>query len=150
MKNVIFFSVCLLFGVKCVYNAVCGNIIPPPQVRITFTNRTNMNNEEKVETPVTASVPTDDSCDRLAAARKYATEQYDKLCSVAAEQMQHVRAYTEEARRQVNEGWDVTCSKAKDLHKAGEEFVKENPTSSMLGALGVGVVLGLLLGVSKR
>ncbi len=109
-----------------------------------------MENEEKIETPVPAPAPTADACDRLTAARKYACEQYEKLRAVATEQMESVRNYTEHARQQVNEGWDVTCSKAKELHKAGEEYVKENPTGSMLGALGVGVLIGLLLGVSKR
>ena len=64
-----------------------------------------MENEEKIETPVPAPAPTTDSCDRLAAARKYASEQYDKLRAVATEQMEIVRNYTEQARHQVNEGW---------------------------------------------
>lgn len=109
-----------------------------------------MENDEKIETPVPAPAPTADACDRLTAARKYACDQYEKLRAVAAEQMDSVRQYTEQARRQVNEGWDVTCSKAKELHKAGEAYVKENPTGSVLGALGIGVLVGLLLGVSKR
>lgn len=110
-----------------------------------------MENEETKETPevVPAPAPTTDACDRLSAARKYACEQYDKIVQATAEQMDHVRAYTEQARHQLNEGWDVTCTKAKDLHKAGEEYVKSNPTGSVLGALGVGVLLGLLLG-NKR
>ena len=40
----------------------------------------------------------------------------------------------------------MTCDKARELHKAGEAYVKENPTSTVMGALGVGVILGLLLG----
>ena len=50
----------------------------------------------------------------------------------------------------MNEGWDKTCSAAKEYHKAGEEYVKSNPTGSILGALGVGVLIGLLLGGSRR
>lgn len=109
-----------------------------------------MENEEKIETPVPAPAPTADACDRLTAARKYACEQYEKLRAVAAEQMSSVRSYTEQARRQVNERWDETCDKAKELHKAGEAYVKENPTGTVLGALGVGILIGMLLGGSRR
>ena len=120
-----------------------------------------MENEEIKDTTAPAPAPSTDACDRLAAARQYASEQYEKIRRAASEQMEHVREYADHARAQinegwdkarvqVNEGWDVTCSKAKELHKAGEEYVKENPTGSMLGALGVGVLIGLLLGVSKR
>lgn len=104
-----------------------------------------------------APAPSSDACERLNAARRFATEQYDKtlryageqydkLRRAAGEQMEHVREYTDQARVQINEGWDKTCDKAKELHHAGEEYVKTNPTGSMLGALGVGVLLGLLLG----
>ena len=113
------------------------------------------------ETPVTASpAPTSDACDRLDAARKYASEQYEKIRRAAVEQMVHVREYADQARAQLNEGWDKarvqmnegwdkTRSAAKEYHKAGEAYVKENPTGSILGALGVGVLIGLLLG-SRR
>lgn len=98
------------------------------------------------DTPVPTPATSADACDRLSAARKFACEQYEKIVQATSEQMDHVRAYTEQARQQLNEGWDVTCSKAKEFHKAGEEYVKSNPTGSVLGALGVGVLLGLLLG----
>ncbi len=58
----------------------------------------------------------------------------------------HINEGWEEARHHINEGWDVTRSKAKDLHQAGEEYVRANPTGSMLGAVGIGIILGLLIG----
>lgn len=94
--------------------------------------------------------PTADATDRLSAAREFAKNQYEKVVHAAAEQMHRAGQYTEDARRQIREGWDATCDKAKELHRAGEAFVKENPTSSVLGALGVGVIIGLLIGVNKR
>ena len=112
-----------------------------------------MNTDEPIQTttaPVPEPAPTADACDRLEAARRFAGEQYDKVRAIAGEQLEHVRTYTAGARKQINEGWDATCSKAKDLHKAGEAYVKENPTGTVLGALGVGVILGLLLGIGKR
>lgn len=105
---------------------------------------------EPVAEGVVAVAPSSDTKDRLAAAREYAVAQYDKLRRAAAGQMENVRKYTQEAREQINAGWDVTCSKAKELHKAGEEFVKAHPTGSVLGSVGVGLLLGLLLGCSKR
>lgn len=111
-----------------------------------------METEEKnvVPAPAPAPAPTFDAAERLNAAREFAGEQYEKVIRAAAEHMESVNKYTEEARKQINEGWDVTCDKAKELHKAGEAYVKENPTGTILGALGVGFVLGLLFGVGKR
>lgn len=130
-----------------------------------------MENEEIKDTTAPAPAPSTDACDRLAAARQYASEQYEKIRRAASEQMEHVREYADHARAQINEGWDKarvqvnegwdkarlqmnegwdkTCSAAKEYHKAGEAYVKENPTGSILGALGIGVLVGLLLG-SRR
>ena len=116
---------------------------------------------EVTPAPAPSPAPTSDSQNRLSAAREFACEQYAKLRRVTADQVENVRQYTRDARRQLNEGWDatrakaieswdVTREKAKDLHKAGEEYVKANPTTSVLGALGVGLLLGLLLGSGRR
>lgn len=103
--------------------------------------------ENKTTTaPVPDPAPTADACDRLQAARQFAEQQYEKLRHATADQMESVLNYTDQARKQLNEGWNVTCDKARELHKAGEAYVKENPTSTVMGALGVGVILGLLLG----
>lgn len=120
-----------------------------------------MDNAETPETVKPAEASATDTQDRLKAARDYACAQYEKLRRATAEQMDTVRKYTadrmadmrkytDEAREQINAGWDVTCAKAKDLHQAGEEYVKANPTGSVLGALGIGFVLGLLIGVTRR
>ncbi len=130
-----------------------------------------MENEEIKETTAPAPAPSADACDRLNAARQYASEQYDKIRRAAVEQMDHVREYADQARTQINEswdkarvqmneswdkarvqmneGWDKTCSAAKEYHKVGEAYVKENPTGSVLGALGLGVLIGLLLGARR-
>ncbi|MBE6420248.1 MAG: hypothetical protein E7031_08975 [Akkermansiaceae bacterium] len=109
------------------------------------------NQEKKVEVAEeVVAAPTSDSKNRLAAAREYAVAQYEKIRRAAAAQFDHVRKYTQEARAQINEGWDVTCNKAKDLHKAGEEYVKAHPTGTVLGGFGLGIIIGLLLGSSRR
>ena len=111
----------------------------------------NEQNDQSVgAVQVPSPSPSQDSQNRLSAAREYACEQYEKLRRAASSQMENVRQYTQDARRQLNEGWDVTRAKAKDLHKAGEDYVKANPTSSVLYALGAGLLLGLLLGGSRR
>lgn len=97
-----------------------------------------------------AAAPSCDTKDRLAAAREYAVAQYEKIRRAAVQQFDHVRKYTQDAREQINEGWDATRTKAKDLHKAGEEYVKAHPTGTVLGGLGVGIIIGLLLGGSRR
>ena len=102
-----------------------------------------------VPAPAPEPVPTSDTQNRLSAAREFAGEQYEKIRRAAADQMENVRRYTQDARRQLNEGWDATRTKARDLHRAGVEYVKANPTSCVLGALGAGLILGLLLG-SRR
>ena len=131
-----------------------------------------METEEIKETQVATPAPTADACDRLNAARQFASEQYEKVRKAAAEQMEHVREYADQARAQINEswgkarvqmnegwdkargqmneGWDKTCAAAKEYHKAGEEYVKTNPTGSVLGALGIGVLIVLILGGSRR
>lgn len=111
---------------------------------------TTMSAPDVAPAPAPEPSPTADTQNRLTAARQFAAAQYDKLRHAAANQAENVRHYTKEARQQLNVGWDVTCSKAKDLHEAGEDFVKSNPTGSVLGALGVGVIIGLLLGSSRR
>ncbi len=135
--------------------ALCGAQMP-----VKSSHFANMENQETatadaVPAPETAPVPetapapvipTEDSRNRLTAAREFACEQYERLRHATAAQMESVRAYTQEARRQINEGWDVTCSRAREFHKAGEDFVRANPTATTLGALGVGVILGLLIG----
>lgn len=119
---------------------------------------TKLNIMENTDTKQEA---TTDTQDRLKAARDYACAQYDKLRKVTAEQMEavrkytteqmgNVRKYTDEAREKLNDGWDVTCTKAKDLHEAGEQYVKSNPTGTVLGALGLGIIIGMLIGSGRR
>lgn len=103
------------------------------------------NTPEVVPAPAPEPAPSSDARKRLDAARLFAAEQYEKVRAATAEQFEHVRSYTTDARRQINEGWDETYKKAQELHKAGEEYVKANPTGTVLGALGVGLILGLLL-----
>ncbi|MEG1507133.1 MAG: DUF883 C-terminal domain-containing protein [Akkermansia sp.] len=86
---------------------------------------------------------------RFNQAREFAAAKVGQLRQTAGEQASHLRQYaTEKAliiRQKAEIGWDVTSDKAKQLHKSGEEYVKENPTKSVLIALGVGFLLGSLI-----
>lgn len=115
-----------------------------------MSNEQNDTTPDVVPAPIPAPAPSSDTQNRLSAARAFAREQYDKLCRLTADQVEHVRRYTQDARRHINEGWDATRAKAKDIHEAGKEYVKQNPTTSVLGALGVGLILGLLIGSNRR
>lgn len=80
---------------------------------------------------------------RFRQARRYAADKVEQLRRAAADGAGIVR-------QRASEGWDATCGRAKDLHKAGEEYVKANPTKAVLVTLGAGLVLGLLIGASRR
>ncbi len=100
--------------------------------------------EASVET-----LPSSSNNHRLSEARRFAAEKYDKIRRVTSAQVAHVRQYTHDARAQLHNQWDTTCTKARDAHKIGEDYVKENPNSSVLIALGFGFLLGLLFGFRR-
>ncbi len=41
--------------------------------------------------------------------------------------------------------WNDTRVKAQEMHVTAEDYVRENPTKCVLGALGVGVLIGLII-----
>jgi ElaB/YqjD/DUF883 family membrane-anchored ribosome-binding protein len=67
-----------------------------------------------------------------------AVEKADHFKTVAAEKAAHVR---EVAQQQ----WDDTRVKAKEIHVTTEDYIRQNPTKSVLGALGVGFLIGLIV-----
>ncbi len=74
---------------------------------------------------------------RFQKARNFAAAKVNQIRKTATEQAVHLREFAKEKS-------DVICSKAKEFHKAGEVYVKEKPTQSVLIALGLGFVIGLL------
>ena len=67
-----------------------------------------------------------------------ATEKAEALKHAAADKAQHLR-------ESATEHWQDTRVKAKELHVTAEDYIRQNPTKSVLGALGVGFVIGLIL-----
>lgn len=71
-------------------------------------------------------------------ARAFAASKVNQIRKTATEQAAHLREFAQEKS-------EIICDQAKKFHKAGEEYVKEKPTQSILIALGVGIVLGMLI-----
>jgi ElaB/YqjD/DUF883 family membrane-anchored ribosome-binding protein len=70
--------------------------------------------------------------------KSVATEKAEQFKTVATEKATHVK---EVAQQQ----WDETRVKAKEIHVTAEDYIRQNPTKSVLGALGVGFLIGLIV-----
>jgi len=64
---------------------------------------------------------------KAAAFKSAAAKQADQFKHVATEQ------------------WENTRVKAKEIHTTAEDYIRENPTKCVLGALGIGFLAGLIL-----
>lgn len=72
-----------------------------------------------------------------------------QLRAVAYEKSSELREQADVHARQIrdtaSEQWDETCVKAKELHETAEDYIRQNPTKCVLGALGVGFLIGLMV-----
>jgi ElaB/YqjD/DUF883 family membrane-anchored ribosome-binding protein len=55
------------------------------------------------------------------------------------------RRATEEVPKQMSQTWDQTREKASRALERTEDFVRENPVPTILGALGLGIAIGLTI-----
>jgi ElaB/YqjD/DUF883 family membrane-anchored ribosome-binding protein len=85
-----------------------------------------------------AAIVKDRALDAAHALRTTAAQKAGQLKIVAAEKASHVR---EVAQQQ----WDETRIKAKEIHVTAEDYIRQNPTKAVLGALGVGFLIGLIV-----
>ena len=74
---------------------------------------------------------------RAAALKERALESAQQLRQTAAEKSKHLR-------ESANEHWQETREKAQELHSTAEDYIRQNPTKCVLGALGVGFLIGLI------
>ena len=51
----------------------------------------------------------------------------------------------EQLKHTATEQWDHTRVRAKELHGTAEDYIRQNPTKCVLGALGVGFLAGLIM-----
>ena len=75
---------------------------------------------------------------RFQQARAFAAAKVNQIRKAATEQASTICDYAQEKG-------EVIRDKAKKFHEAGEEYVKEKPTQSVLIAMGVGLLIGLLI-----
>ena len=73
---------------------------------------------------------------RKAAARRILLEQ---------QQRQHAREKADLLSELADANWAEIRAKLESLHAEAEEYIRENPTKAVLGAAGVGFVLGMLM-----
>lgn len=67
-----------------------------------------------------------------------ALDKSEQFKAAAADKAQYVR---EVAQQQ----WEETRVKAKEIHVTTEDYIRQNPTKAVLGALGVGFLIGLIV-----
>ena len=89
-----------------------------------------------------------DLAEQAFAAKDRALEGAAQLRDITAEKAREARAVaTEKAaylRDAAQEQWDDTRERAREWHTQAEDYVRENPTKCVLGALGVGFLIGLI------
>lgn len=74
---------------------------------------------------------------RATALKERAIESAQHLRQTAAEKSQHLR-------ESATEHWQETRVKAQEFHSTAEDYIRQNPTKCVLGALGVGFLIGLI------
>lgn len=77
-----------------------------------------------------------------------ATEKAEHYKAVATEKADHYKTVATEKAHQAKESaqqqWDETSVKAKEIQVTAEDYIRQNPTKAILGALGVGFLVGLI------
>lgn len=89
------------------------------------------------------------AAEKAARLRDFAGEKASGLKVAATEKIEAIREGAGETAGQLREAaserWQDTREKAKELHGSMEEYIRENPTKSVLTAVGVGFVIGLIV-----
>jgi ElaB/YqjD/DUF883 family membrane-anchored ribosome-binding protein len=89
------------------------------------------------------------AAEKAAKLREFAGEKAGDLKVAATEKIEAIREGAGETAGQLREvaadRWDDTRERALELHQSMEDYVRENPTKSVLTAVGVGFVIGLLV-----
>lgn len=90
----------------------------------------------------------DRAVDAAQALKANATEKAEHYKAVATEKADHYKAVATEKAQKAKETaqhqWDETRVKAKEIHVTAEDYIRQNPTKAVLGALGVGFLIGLI------
>ncbi len=83
------------------------------------------------------------------AVTSFAATQPQTVKAAAVEKAKNLRNYAGEKATALKEEATVKLQqgkeKAKELHNNAEDYVREHPTKSVLGAVGVGILIGLIM-----
>lgn len=86
---------------------------------------------------------------KTAKLREYAGQKAGDLKLAASEKIEAIREGAGETAGQIREAaseqWQDTRERAKELHHSMEDYIRENPTKSVLTAVGVGFLVGLVI-----
>lgn len=86
--------------------------------------------------------------DQATRVKDRAVETAQALKATAVEKSEHYRAVATEkanqAKHNAQQQWDDTRVKAKEIQVTAEDYIRQNPTKAILGALGVGFLIGLI------
>lgn len=89
-----------------------------------------------------------DAGDTASKFKDSAIETAGSLKASAAEKAEHYRALAMEKADHLKESaqhqWEDTCDKAKEMQVTAEDYIRQNPTKAVLGAVGVGFLIGLI------
>ncbi|MCF7676018.1 MAG: hypothetical protein K9N23_20200 [Akkermansiaceae bacterium] len=81
--------------------------------------------------------------------RDVAGEKATTLKQTATERAESLRiAAAERAHRlqeTATEQWSHTCERGKDIQITAEDYIRQNPTKCVVGALGIGILVGLMV-----
>ena len=96
----------------------------------------------------TAQVFKDVATDRAQQFKATATEKAEHFKAVTTEKAEHYKQVVTEkahdARENAQHQWDETRVKAKELHVTAEDYIRQNPTKSVLYAVGLGFLIGVI------
>lgn len=91
----------------------------------------------------------DKAREKSAELRGRAGESARQLREVAGEKASELReqanVHAKQLRETACEQWDETRVKAKEIHVTAEDYIRQNPTQCVLGAIGIGFLIGLLV-----
>lgn len=88
------------------------------------------------------------AADKAQQLKTSATEKAEHYKAVATEKAGHYKTVATEKAQHAKESaqvqWDETRVKAKEIQVTAEDYIRQNPTKAVLGALGVGFLVGLI------
>jgi len=81
--------------------------------------------------------------------REAATERASTLKQSATEKTEALRIAAAERAHRLQESaveqWSQTCERSKDIQITAEDYIRQNPTKCVMGALGIGILIGLMV-----